>query len=194
MAIQPGAIPGLLGDALWNNPYGAGKRYMDQYEQGLPGMYNPYMQRGERAGAMEENQIGQLLGDPGGRLNQIGEGYHKSPGYNYALHQALQGGSNAAAAGGMAGTPQHQQQAMQTATGMANQDYNNWLSKALGMYGQGMQGANSLYSGGLNATEHMSGDLGSVLGAQASRAQSEADAKNKHNSSWIHDIGSFFGL
>ena len=34
----------------------------------------------------------------------------------------------------MAGSPQHEQENMQLATNLGNQEYNGWLTKALGLY------------------------------------------------------------
>jgi len=46
--------------------------------------------------------------DPDGLYSKLGQGYKESPGYQFKLKQAMMAGDNAAAAGGMAGTPQHQ--------------------------------------------------------------------------------------
>ena len=105
----------------------------------------PYIDQGQAQYGNLNSQYGQLMNDPGGRMNQIGQSYHQSPGFQFALQQALQGAGHAAAAGGMAGSPHHEQQNMGLATNLANQDYNQWLQQALGLYGRGMSGSQSLY-------------------------------------------------
>lgn len=86
----------------------------------------------------------QMWQDPGGTMAGIGKGFQQSPGYQYQLGQALQAGGQAAAAGGMAGSPMQQQQAQTTATGLANQDYYNYLNHAMSLYTTGVQGYSNL--------------------------------------------------
>ena len=116
------------------NPANSAMPYLNQ----IPGQTQQYQQPWYQAGQNQlpelESQYGQLMNDPGGRMNQIGESFHESPGFKFALQQALQGGNHAAAAGGMAGSPQHEQQNMQLATDLGNQEYNNWM---LGLLGDG---------------------------------------------------------
>lgn len=78
-----------------------------------------------------------LTQDPGGRINKIGQSYQQSPGFQFALRQALQGAGHAAAAGGMAGSPQHEMENMGIATQLSNQDYNNWMQNAIGLHNLG---------------------------------------------------------
>ena len=57
--------------------------------------------------------------DPTALMSEFGKGYHQSPGYQFALDQALKAGGRASAAGGMAGSPMQQEQAGQMTTGLA---------------------------------------------------------------------------
>jgi hypothetical protein len=130
-----------------------------------------------------------LTQDPGGRLNQIGQGYHQSPGFQFALQQALQGAGHAAASGGMAGSPQHEQENMGIATNLGNQDYNNWMTNALGLHNTGFAGgmgastnindqiiqalaqkANLSYAGQQGRNEGMGNMFGNIIGAGANLA------------------------
>ena len=103
-----------------------------QYNQ-IPGLYQPLQQ-----------QYGQLAQHPGENLNQIGQSFQQSPGLSFAIRQALRAGNNAAASRGMSGTPQHEQESMQTAMNLGNQDYYNWLDRATPMQSQGLQGQQSV--------------------------------------------------
>ena len=200
MAIQPwqmgamggGAMGAGLGSMIapWKNPADAGMGYMDQIPGQLDKYLSPYINAGNRQLPGLEDQYNQLTNDPGARLNQIGQGYHQSPGFQFAMQQALQGSGHAAAAGGMAGTPQHEQQNMELATNLANQDYNQWLGNALGMYGMGMQGKQGLYDTGAKTGISMGEDLASVLANKAKLAYEGQNAENEHEGgSW----GSFLG-
>lgn len=156
------ALGGIAGNLFggWKNPADKARPYFDQMGNEIRGGYQPWIDYGKS-----------LINDPGGRLNEIGKGYQQSPGFNFALQQALQGSGHAAAAGGMAGSPQHEQQNMGIATNLANQDYNQWMQNALGLHNMG-------YSQGQNAGIGMGQDLASIL---ANRAQMEYEAQNAKN-------------
>lgn len=178
----------MFGD--YKNPADAGMGYMDQIPGQLDKYLSPYINAGQRQLPGLEDQYNQLSTDPGGRLNQIGQGYHQSPGFQFALQQALQGSGHAAAAGGMAGSPQHEQQNMGIATGLADQDYNQWLGNALGMYNTGLAGKQGLYDTGAKTGMAMGEDLASVLANKAKLAYEGQNAENEHEGGmW----GSIFG-
>ncbi len=189
-----GGAGNLFGDFMSHNPYNASKGYLDQYEHQLPGYYNDYIHRGGRAGSDLEGRYGSLLNDPGGLQNKIGQGYHQSPGFKFALQQALGAGNNAAAAGGMSGTPQHQQRNMKTATGLADQDYNHWLSNSLGLYNQGLTGEQGMYGTGFNASNALAQGMGSAFGAQAQNAAQQAQWGNRNRQRTIGDSLGFLGF
>lgn len=174
-----------------NDPGKGAMKYLNQ----IPGMaqnaFNPYIQAGNRQLPGLEDQYSQLINDPGARMNQISSGYQQSPGYQFAVQQALQGSGNAAAAGGMAGSPQHEQQNMTLANNLANQDYNQYLQNALGMYGQGLQGSQGLYNTGYNASNSLADMLANVYGSQANLGYAGGANQNAAKSGlW----GGLFGL
>src|ERR1700690_1331158 len=99
----------------FKNPADAASPYYGQ----IPGQTNPYFEpyfnNGVNSGKTLNDQYSGLMNDPGGMMNKFGESYKESPGMKFAIQQALQASGNAAAAGGMAGSPQHEQQNMQLA-------------------------------------------------------------------------------
>lgn len=161
------------------NPSDAASQYYNQ----IPGVYqkylNPYNQMGQQAGQNLQGQYSQLENNPGGMLNQIGSNYHQSPGFQFALNQAMQGGNRGMAAGGLAGSPSNQMQNMGTATQMGNQDYYNYLQQATGLYGQGLQGQQNMYFGGLDAANNMSNGMAQALTQQGSNAYKGAQNQNQ---------------
>lgn len=151
-----------ISGALFGNAADQANPYYDQSRQQLQQYMDPYHQSGLRSMGMLEGQFGNLLNDPGGKLNQMGQGYQESPGFKFALQQAMQGAGNAAAAGGMAGSPQHEQQNMGLATNLANQDYNQWLQNAMGLYGAGLSGAQNMYGIGAGASQGLGEGMSSL--------------------------------
>lgn len=188
-------LGGLFSD--WTNPADAGMGYLDELKKQLPGYYQDYISRGGRMGDMAEGQYGQLMNDPGSRLNQIGAGYQQSPGFQNALKQALAGANASAAAGGMIGSPMSQYQNMQEATNLANQDYDKWMQNALGLYGTGLSGAQNMYGIGANASNNMAGNMAQLAGTQAQLAYEGQNAQNQHEGGFwgnlMGGIGSLAG-
>jgi hypothetical protein len=154
-------------------------KYLNKVPGTIKPYYDPYIQAGNRQLPGLEEEYGGLMKDPGGRMNQIGQGYQQSPGFEFALKQAMQGAGNAAAAGGMAGSRQHEQQNMEIGTNLANQDYNEWLQKALGMYGMGLKGSQGLYNTGAQSANSLAELLAGNLNSQSENAYAGGANKNK---------------
>lgn len=140
--------------------------------------------QGQYAGLMGEGsplmgQYNSLMTNPGSVINSIGKSFQASPGYNFQVQQAQNAANNAAAAGGMLGSPQEQQNIAGTVNNLANQDYYNYLGHALGQYDTGLAGAQGMYNKGLGGEEglnemgfqganSLSNGLASALQSQAS--------------------------
>jgi hypothetical protein len=175
-----------------SNLFGGGKSPADTampYLNQIPGQTNQYMdpffQAGKGALDPLQEQYKNLLGDPGGFLNKMGENYQQSPGFKAAMEQALTAGNHAAAAGGMAGTPQSQQQQMKMATDLTNQDYNNWLDKTLGLYKQGLSGQQGMAGMGQQAGQSMADMIAQTLAQQGNLAfQGQAQQNQNKNNMW----------
>lgn len=144
-----------------NNPADAGMGYLDQIPGETHKNLDPWANYGMN-----------LTQHPGERLNEIGQGYHQSPGFQFALQQALQGSGHAAAAGGMAGSPQHEFQNMGIATGLADQDYNKWLENAMGLHNTG-------YTQGQSASTNINDQIIQALAAKSGLAYKGTQAQNE---------------
>lgn len=180
-------LMGLFGGG-GTNPADAAMPYLDKIPGATGKYFDPYINAGKNALPTLEEQYQQLLNGPGGKLNTIGKDYQQSPGFQFALQQALQGGNQAAAAGGMAGSPMHEQANMATATGLANQDYNQWLEKALGLYGRGLTGEEGTANRGLNASTSQADQVAQALAAQAKLKYEGQAQQNQRQGSGIGDF------
>jgi hypothetical protein len=157
----------MMGGNNTPNPANSAMPYLNQIPGAMSPYFNPYIKAGQGALGNLQNQYGQLTGqlpslqnqysqmtnNPSGVMNNIGSGFHQSPGFQFQTNQALGAANRAAAAGGMLGSPQEQQNIAGTVNGMANQDYYNYLNHAMGMYGQGLQGQQNLYGMGLQGEQ-----------------------------------------
>lgn len=158
--------------------------YLQQIPGQLTPYYQPYMDAGTGAMTNLQGQYSDLINDPGGKYNQIGQSFHQSPGFDFAMQQALQGSDHAAASGGMAGSPQHEQQNQTLATNLANQDYYHYMEGATGMYDQGLKGEQGLMGQGFKATQSLTDQIAQELSQQA-RLQYGEDASKAAASSSI---------
>jgi hypothetical protein len=93
----------------------------------------------------------------------------------------------------MQGSPEQQQNLANTVSGLANQDYYNYLQGALGLYGSGLQGMQGLYTTGANAANNYGNNLGEIGLASAQNAYSGAQAQNNANQSMFSGLGSLLG-
>lgn len=166
--------------APWDNPAEAAMPYLNQIPDVLKGYYTPYIEAGSRALPTLESTYGNLLTNPGGTLNTIGAGFKKSPGFDFALKTALNSANNKYGASGMSLSPEHTQYNMGLATNLANQDFYNWLTNAMGLYGKGLAGEENLYGKGFEASTGLADNLASILALQSKLGYEGANAENQH--------------
>lgn len=150
--------------------------------------YDPFINAGTSAIPTLQDQYSKLMNDPGGMFNQMGQSFQKSPGFDFAMQQALQGSNHAAAAGGMAGSPQHEQQNQQLATNLADQDYYNYMDHVMPMYSQGLHGEEGLMHQGFSATSELTQQIAQALAAQSMMQFAQNAGKKQSQSDMFGDI------
>ncbi len=171
-----------------NDPYKGANQYFNKVPGILHEGYDPWVQGGQNAFNQTNNQFGQLMNDPGGKMNQLGQGYQQSPGYQWALKQGEQGITNAAAAGGMGGSAEHQQNAGQLSSDMANQDYYNYLNHVMSLYGTGLSGGQGNAQMGLNAQNQLTQGLSNNMQNQGALKYGSDSASNQSRGQGWGDI------
>lgn len=215
-----GGVLGALG-GFGGNPGDDAMKYYKQIPGAMKPYYDPYINAGQQAmgqlqgeygrliggGGALQNQFAQMMSDPNSVISKIGAGYQKSPGFDWQMQQGQDAINNANAAGGMVGTPQHQQQAGQLATNLANQDYYNYMNQALGVMGQGLQGSGNLYGMGINglqginqmgfgASTDLATNLAQALMSQGNLAYANGVNQNQQTSGLLGNaigaLGNFF--
>lgn len=179
----PAAIPKAaknLTNSLFPNPADSAMPYYNQIAPTITPYYQPYINAGQSALPQVQSQYERMMYDPNEIISSIGSGYQQSPGYQWSYDQAMKGANNAAAAGGMLGTPQSQQQSAELATNLANQDFYNYLNHALGLYGQGVQGEQGINEMGFKASDTLAENLARALMSQG-RLQYAGQAMSNKN-------------
>jgi hypothetical protein len=192
--LAPAALMGGMGIGSmmspYKNPADAANPYLQQIPDTLKPYYQPFIDAGANALSTSQNQFNQLSTNPGGRMNEIGQSFQQSPGFDFQVQQAMQGSNQAAAAGGMAGSPQHEQQNMQLANNLANQDYYNWLGNALGIYKVGLGGEQDISKMGYGASNELAQSLSNNLLSQAMlQYQGQAGENQREGTNWADLAG-----
>jgi hypothetical protein len=178
-----GALGGLFGD--YKNPGAEQMKYLNQLAGTITPYYQPFINFGLDAGNQLMPQFQNLINDPSSVMNKIGKSFQSSPGFQFQVDQASRAANNTAAAGGMLGTPQNQQFVADTTQNLAARDYDNYMTKALGLFGQGLTGLGNMFNTGYQASDALSGNLSQALIAQANAAAAAAQAQNQQeNSKW----------
>lgn len=172
-----------------DNPSDAASSYYNQIPDELKQYYQPYIDQGQDAMSGYNEQIQKLLSDPGGFMNQIGAGYKESPGYQHNVDAATQASMRAGAAGGEAGAPSVQQALAEQISGMASQDYGDYMNKALGLYGQGFAGEGGLEQQGYQASTDLATNLANALMSQGNMAYSGAQGQQQGMQNLIGSLG-----
>jgi hypothetical protein len=179
-----GALSGLFGNDEEENT----NKLLDQIPDQLKQYIMPYITAGQGALPGLQKEYGNLVSNPNDIISRIGSGYKQSPGYQWRLNQGENSINNAAAAGGMAGTAQHQQQAGELATNLASQDYNDYMTNALGLYGTGLEGEKGLATLGANSGSDLGTSLSNLLQGKAGLNYARGATKNQMNSDLFSSI------
>lgn len=208
-----GAVGSGIGGLFSKNPYSAASGSLNKIPGQVSTYYNPYIQSGLSANSALQGQntsltsglpslqseYSSLMTDPSQKYNQIAGTYQQSPGYQWQYNQGMDAANQSAAAAGLAGSPANQQSAATMAEGLANQDFYNYMSHVLGMYGLGLQGSQGLfdtgYQGeqamnkqGYNASSSMAKAMSDYYATQAAMKFAGQGAQNQSTGDMIGDM------
>jgi hypothetical protein len=188
LGTAAGGMSSLFGNTP--NPADAANNRIGQIPGQVGQYYSPYMDAGKGALGDLQNQYKDLLG--GDTQNKLGANFKESPGYQYNLQQAMQAGDRSAAAGGMLGGGTNQISNMNTASGLADQGYKDYMANQMNLYGQGLQGEQGLNQQGFDASKGMADTMGNVLSQQGAYDFMGQQGKNQQKSQGLSDL--FTGL
>lgn len=182
---------GLLGGFLGDNDYEKDtNNILNKIPPQLREFLMPYINAGTGALGKAGGEYDKLLADPNALISRLGAGYKASPGYQWKLNQGENAITNAQAAGGMAGSGQHQQLAGQLAENLANQDYYDYLKDVLGLFGTGLQGEQGLTELGAGAGGSLAASLAAILQDKAKLRYQGGLNKNQQLNDIFSNIGS----
>lgn len=179
--------------ADWTNPATDAMKYLNQVPGTIKPYYQPYINAGQQALGSLQSQYQQLLNNPTAMFQNWGKQFQQSPGFQFSVDQATKAANQAAAAGGMAGTPQEQAELAKTVTGLADQDYYNYLDRIMGLYGQGLGVAQGINQMGYGASNELAQSLANNLGSQSQLSYAGTNAQNQYNAQQAAEKGGGWG-
>lgn len=183
-----GALGALSGFGGSGNPADKARKELNQIPDTIKPYYQKYINGGSWAQDQLQSHYGEDMNDPNAIIQRLGSGYKESPGYQFRLKQGEGAINNANAAGGMLGSAQHEQQAGELAGDLANKDYQEYLNHALGLYGQGEQGAENLATRGYGASSDLATALANNLNSRAGLNYQGQENTNTSNSALMSGI------
>lgn len=173
------------------NPADEANKYLERIPGQTKPYYDPYIQQGQDANKLLMEKYGDLINDPNALYNKFSEGYKESPGYQTRLQSALRGAGNAAAAGGMAGSLEHQQHSAEKAMDLSSKDFEDYLNHILGLYGAGLQGEQGLGEQGFKASTGYGDMLANLLSSQAQYGYAGQAGQNANRANFMNNIFKF---
>lgn len=179
---------------LYQDPGQEAAKFTNQIPGQVEKYNQPYMDAGSQSLQSINPAVSQGIQNPGQFQNQMAQEYTQSPGYRFAMDQALQGANRSAASGGMAGSPMHSQQNMQLAADLASQDFGNWANRAQRGYESNLGAGMQMAGMGQRAGENQSGMVARSLGQQGQYAHDSASTHNMMMNAILGNLASAAGL
>lgn len=158
-----------------NRQYGQTQGYLGQ----LGDLYNPLVQQGGGAYSAYSDAIGANGVEGAQRATAA---FQAAPGYQYALDQALGAVQRSAGSRGMAASGNTSADLLRTATGLADQGYQQYvnnLQNGSQFFTQGLAGQGGALQGAANASQNQGtalGNLGTSFGNNAGNLFTNAAA------------------
>ena len=174
--------------SFYQNPADSAMPYMNNIPGLVKPIYDPYMNAGQNSLSTLMGQYGSLVNDPNKIMTMLSSGYKQSPGYQFQMNQGMNAANNAAAAGGMIGTPAHQNDSASIASNLANKDFMDYLQGMMGLYGQGLGGLGDINKMGYGASNEYGNTLANNEINKANMAYLGQSNQNQSNSNMFNNL------
>lgn len=181
----------LVQDTYFPDPTKQAGKTLDRIPGQMKQYYDPYVKAGQNAIPGYQDMMSLLMTNPDEFLNRIGQGYKKSPGYDWNLKQGEAGIENAQAAGGMLGSPQHEQENAEMASGLASKDYNEYMNRAMQGLGIGAAGTGNIFNTGANMSSDLATSIANILSGKANLQYAGQEGRNKRTGDMMGMISKF---
>lgn len=183
----------LFGGGHYVNPADKAMPYLDLIPGKAQQYLGPYQQAGRRSLDILQPQYESLISDPNALIERLMEGYRPSSQYNLAKDEISRSMDAAAAAGGELGTVPTQYERGRAVGDLASRDMDNFLSRALGVYGMGMSGESGLNQMGYMASKDLMDQIIANLQSQATLGYHGQEEQNQRNADMWNNLSKMIG-
>lgn len=182
------------GDSGFSNPADAGMPYLEKVPGYVDQYMNPYINMGQEAGNIAQQQYAQMAGDPTQYYNDIYDQYDVSPYAEFQQDQMTEAAGNSAAAGGFAGTESDIQKQSELTNAILSQDWQQYLQQILGIQGMGLNGEQQMYQTGYGASSQALNTNAQNATQEAGMAYGGQQSQNSYNAATANGLmSSLFG-
>ena len=170
------------------DPYKAAAPYLDQIPGQAHQSFDPYIAQGKTADTDLWARFSDMLNNPNKLYDKMAEGYKPSDDYQFKSKEMSQNLSNAAAAGGISGTPYHQEQQGKLTDELLSGDRNDYLQKIMGIFNTGLQGEQGVSNRGWDANKTLTDFLTQALEEKGQLAFKGTDLQNQNRSALVNNF------
>jgi hypothetical protein len=182
-----GLLNGIV-EAIFPNPSKEAVKPLNQIPSEVKPLYQPYVDAGKTALPGYQDMMKKLMENPQEFLDMIGKTYKQSPGYDWNVKQGQSAVGNANAAGGMAGTPQHEQMNAEMTEGLASKDYNEYMDRAMKALGIGASGTGDIVKQGASSSGDLAKIIADYLGSKSNLLYTGGANQNTETGGLIQSI------
>lgn len=178
----------------YSNPADAAQPYLDKIPGYTDQYMQPYIDMGNTAGGIAQDQYAKWIQDPYGAYNDIYSNYNASPWYDYESDQMHKASENSAAAGGYTGTENDYTKQMEIENALMDQDFSKYMDYILGMQKAGLSGEQQMYNTGYGASTNALATDAAYANASANNQFQGTQASNAMSSGLLGMLGKTAGL
>lgn len=178
----------------YSNPADASQPYLDKIPDYVTQYMQPYINIGQTAGNIAQDQYAKLASDPYAVYNEAYTNYNSSPWYNYQSDQMQKAAQNSAAAGGYAGTEADYTKQMAVQNALLDEDFSKYLNYIMQLQNTGLAGEQQMYNTGYGASSQSLNDMINYATASANNQFQGVNAQNQMAGGLLGGITSAAGL
>lgn len=177
------AMGSVASGILYEDPAEEALKYTGGMEDMLLEYLGPYREKGLKAQDALFREFLILLNNPSLKYDSLTGGFEESPGYQYTYDQSMNAVNQAAAAGGMSGSPAHQQQASEQSAAVANQEFYNYVDDMMQLYFKGLGIGGDINQMGYGASSTIAETLAQNIWKEAQLGALSQMGKNQSSGS-----------
>lgn len=169
----------------YSNPADAAQPYLNKIPGYTDQYMNPYINIGQTAGNIAQQQYGAMASNPSQYFNSLYSGYETSPEYNFLSDQLKKTQNATAASGGFSGTANDINDQMSAQNALLDQNWDRYFNQVTGLQNTGLAGETGMYNTGFGASNNALNALQNYANASAQNQFGGTQASNAMSSGML---------